>query len=312
MSVSTQAREIDDTLTGAPEAYRTPEVRPTLAEARAWCKSLAETHYENFHVATWFLPKQMRPYFQTIYAYCRVSDDLGDEVGDTALSAKLLTQWRAMLNECYDTPERSRHPVFVALIETVRACNIPREPFADLLVAFLRDQTVTRYETVAQLEEYARYSANPVGRLVLYVAGERDEKLHDMSDKICTGLQLANFWQDVAEDAAAGRIYLPSEEMQRFGVSEEDIMAKRLTPGYTAMMKSLVEHTRELFTAGKPLCAQVDGELAATLGLFIAGGEAILDAIAQQGYNTLEHRPVLGKTVKVKLLMRALWNKVRG
>jgi len=312
VSASEQAREIDDRLTGAPEAYRTPVTRPTLAEARAWCKSLAETHYENFHVATWFLPTRMRPHFETIYAYCRVADDLGDEVGDPALSTKLLTQWRAMLGECYDTPDRSRHPVFVALAETVRACDIPREPFADLLVAFMRDQTVIRHETVAQLEDYARYSANPVGRMVLYVAGERDPSLHELSDKICTGLQLANFWQDVAEDCAAGRVYLPTDEMLRFGVSEEDIAAKRLTAGYTAMMKSLVEYTRELFTAGKPICGRVDGELAATLSLFIAGGEAILDAIERQGYNTLERRPVLGKATKARLLARALWNKVRG
>ncbi|HEY0308825.1 MAG TPA: squalene synthase HpnC [Acidobacteriaceae bacterium] len=312
MSTNAQAREIDDTLTGAPEAYRTPVMRPTLAEARAWCKSLAETHYENFHVATWFLPKRMRPHFQTIYAYCRVSDDLGDEVGDPALSTELLTQWHAMLDECYEAPERSRHPVFVALAETVRTCAIPRDPFANLLIAFMRDQFVIRHATVAELEDYARYSANPVGRMVLYIAGERDPALHELSDKICTGLQLANFWQDVAEDAAAGRIYLPSEEMRRFGVSEEDVTAKRLTPGYTAMMKSLVEYTRGLFAAGKPLCGRVDGELAATLGLFIAGGEAILDAIAQQEYNTLERRPVLGKATKARLLTRALWNKVRG
>lgn len=312
MSANIGAREIDDTLIGAPEAYRTPMMRPTLAEARAWCKSLAETHYENFHVATWFLPKRMRPHFQTIYAYCRVADDLGDEVGDPVRSAALLTQWRALLDECYDTPERSRHPVFVALAETVRECNIPREPFANLLVAFMRDQTVTRYETLEQLEEYSRYSANPVGQMVLYIAGERDERLHKLSDKVCTGLQLANFWQDVAEDMDSGRLYLPAEEMRRYGVSEEGVAARRLTPGYTRMMKALVEHTRVLFAEGTPICERVNSELAATLGLFISGGEAILDAIEQQGYNTLERRPVLGKVTKARLLATALWNKVRG
>jgi len=304
-------REMDDSLPGAPVAYRTPLLRPTLAEARAWCKSLAETHYENFHVATWFLPKRMRPHFQTIYAYCRVSDDLGDEIGDPALAAALLTQWRAMLDECYDAPERSRHPVFVALAESIKECAIPREPFADLLVAFLRDQTITRYESVAQLEEYSRYSANPVGRLVLYIAGERNPELHALSDSICTGLQLANFWQDVAEDCAAGRIYLPAEEMQRFGVRAADVAAKHWTPGFRALMESLVARTYALFAAGKPICTRVDSELAATLGLFIAGGEAILDAIVKQDYNTLEQRPVLGKATKARLLSTALWHKVR-
>jgi len=173
MSVQETEQRIDDTLAGAPVEYRTPAARPTLAEAQAWCKNLAETHYENFHVATRFLPKRLRPHFQTIYAYCRVADDLGDEVGDPALSLELLASWRAMLDECYDAPERSRHPVFVALAETVQECAIPREPFADLLKAFALDQTKTRYESLAELEEYARYSANPVGRLVLYMAGLR-------------------------------------------------------------------------------------------------------------------------------------------
>ena len=301
---------IDDALTGAPEAYRTPAVRPTLAEAQAWCKELAETHYENFHVATWFLPAKLRPHFQVIYAYCRVADDLGDEVGDAALSTALLQSWRAMLDECYDAPERSRHPVFVALAETVRECAIPREPFADLLVAFTRDQTKTRYESIAELEDYARYSANPVGRLVLYTAGANDPRLFALSDKVCTGLQLANLWQDVAEDFAAGRIYIPAEEMRRFGVDEQDIKTQRYTREYRAMMKHLVEYTRALFAAGKPICKLVDSDVAATLALFITGGEAILDAIARQEYNTLERRPFLSKTTKVRLLAKALWGKV--
>jgi len=301
---------IDETLTGAPEMYRTPAVRPTLAEAQAWCKHLAETHYENFHVATWFLPAKLRPHFQTIYAYCRVSDDLGDEVGSAELATSLLQSWGAMLNECYDAPERSRHPVFVALAGTIQECAIPREPFADLLVAFTRDQTKTRYESIAELEDYSRYSANPVGRLVLYAAGENDPRLFELSDKICTALQLANFWQDVAEDYAAGRIYIPAEEMRRFGVDELNIKTRHYTRQYRAMMKSLVEYTRKLFAEGKPICKLVDGELAATLSLFISGGEAILDAIAAMEYNTLERRPFLSKITKARLLLKALWGKV--
>lgn len=305
-------QQIDDGLAGAPAAYLTPAERPTLAAAQAWCKSLAKTHYENFHVATWFLPARMRPHFQSIYAYCRVSDDLGDEVGDTALAARLLASWRAMLDECYDAPERSRHPVFVALAETVRECGIPREPFAELLTAFVRDQTVTRHETWADLEEYSRYSANPVGRLVLRVAGESDARAVALSDKICTALQLANFWQDVSVDYPLGRVYLPLEEMRRFGVSESDLAARRFTPEYGAMMRSLVERTRAMFAEGRAIRGLVDRELAVTLGLFVAGGEAILDAIARRNYNTVEWRPFLSKATKARLLLRALWGKVRA
>jgi squalene synthase HpnC len=312
MSMQETAQQIDDTLAGAPAEYRTPAVRPALAEAQAWCKNLAETHYENFHVATWFLPERLRPHFQTIYAYCRVSDDLGDETGNPELSLSLLTSWRAMLDECYDAPELSRHPVFVALAETVRLCGIPREPFADLLVAFMRDQTKTRYESLAELEDYARYSANPVGRLVLYTAGVNEPRLHRLSDKICTGLQLANFWQDVAEDYAAGRIYIPAEAMRRFGVTEQNIVSQWYTRQYRAMMKSLVEHTQELFHEGRFLCTLVDKELAVTIGLFIDGGEAILHEIAKMQYNTLERRPHLSKITKARLLVKALWSKVRA
>jgi squalene synthase HpnC len=303
-------QKIDDSLEGAPAAYRTPAVRPTLEEAKAWCKNLAETHYENFHVATWFLPKQLRPHFQNIYAYARVADDLGDEVGDPVLATALLTSWRAMLDECYDAPERSRHPVFVALAETVRECNIPREPFADLLVAFTRDQTKTRYETVAELEDYSRYSANPVGRLVLYAAGVDAPRLHKLSDKVCTGLQLANLWQDVAEDYVNGRVYIPAEEMRRFGVTEQNVVERRCTPEYRAMMKSLVDHTKALFAEGRFLCTLIDKELAVTIGLFIDGGEAILHEIETMEYNTLERRPSLSKLTKARLLAKALWGKV--
>jgi squalene synthase HpnC len=302
--------QIDDTLAGAPAEFRTPAVRPTLAEAQAWCEALTKSHYENFHVATWFLPKRLRPHFKAIYAYCRVADDLGDEVGDPELSLSLLTSWRTMLDECYDAPERSRHPVFVALAETVQECAIPREPFADLLVAFMRDQTKTRYETIEELEDYARYSADPVGRLVLYTAGIDEPRLHALSDKICTGLQFANFWQDVAEDYAAGRIYIPAEEMRRFGASEQNVVSQWYTRQYRTMMKSLVDRTHELFREGRAICKLVDPELAVTLGLFIDGGEAILHEIARMEYNTLERRPSLSKFTKARLLVKALGRKV--
>src|SRR5580698_4420285 len=204
-----------------PASYRIPERTPTLQEALAWCKQLAESHYENFHVATWFLPKALRPHFHAIYAYCRVSDDLGDEVGNTAQALALLDFWGGELDACYEG--RTRHPVFVALAETIRACSIPKEPFADLLTAFRQDQTVTRYQTMQDVLGYCRNSANPVGRLVLYACGYADEERFRLSDATCSALQLANFWQYVRVDFGKDRVYLPQDDMRRFGVTDETI-----------------------------------------------------------------------------------------
>ncbi len=301
-----------DALAEGPAEYRTPETRPTLAEAQAWCKELAASHYENFHVATFFLPKRVRPYFESVYAYCRVSDDLGDEVADRETAMVLLDAWGAMLDECYDAPEQSRHPVFVALHETIAATNAPRELFANLLRAFRLDQVKTHYESTAELRAYSEDSANPVGRLVLWVCGYREERLALLSDKICTALQLANFWQDVAEDDDRGRRYLPADQMQRFGATDEQIRARRFSTEFWRLMQSLVEETRAMLREGAPLVEMVDRELATTLGLFVKGGHAILDAIEAQGFDVLAHRPEVTKGKKVRLLAGAVLGKVRG
>jgi len=293
-----------------PKEYWTPDERPTLDEANAWCKALTGSHYENFHVATFFLPKEVRPHFESIYAYCRVADDLGDEVADTAVASRLLTAFGEMLNECYDTPERSMHPVFVALRETIVACDLPRELFLDLLVAFQMDQVKTSYATMGELIEYSHYSANPVGRLVLMVCGYRDERLALLSDKVCTALQLANFWQDVVEDAERGRRYLPGAVMERCGVDEGQILGRVFTGEFALMMESLVAETRAMLTEGGTISKEVDGELRVTLDLFRKGGEAILDGIAGQGYDVLRGRPVVTKTKKAMLLAGALWAKL--
>ena len=200
-----------------------------------------------------FLPKRVRPHFESVYAFCRVSDDLGDEVGDTATALRLLKTWAGMLDECYDAPERSRHPVFVALRETAVACDLPRELFHDLLRAFVQDQVKTEYETWDEAVEYSRYSANPVGRLVLMVCGYRDEERAVLSDKICTALQLANFWQDVVRDSEIPRRYVPGEYMETFGVAEGQIEGKVFTPEFGAMMKALVERTRAMLREGAAL-----------------------------------------------------------
>ena len=290
------------------ESYRIPEVAPTLDEARAWCKQLAESHYENFHVASWFLPKDLRPHFHSIYAYCRVSDDLGDEVGDPAQAMALLDLWGRELDACYEG--RARHPVFVALAETIRECFIPKEPFADLLVAFRRDQIVSRYQTIDDVLSYCRYSANPVGRLVLYVCGESDEENFRLSDLTCTALQLANFWQDVRQDYARGRIYIPKNDMEVFRVSEEQIAEGVATPEFRGLMRCEVDHARSLFEEGLPLIGRVHRDLALDLDLFSRGGLEILRAIERQGYDVLSARPAISKGRKLALMMRAVRAKL--
>jgi len=294
-----------------PASYRIPDTAPTLERARAWCRHLAETHYENFHVASWFLPAALRPHFHAIYAYCRVSDDLGDEVGSTASSLALLDLWGQELDACYQG--RARHPVFVALAETIRARSIPKEPFADLLVAFRQDQTVTRYETMDDVLRYCRYSANPVGRLVLYACGEVTpetiEERFRLSDATCSALQLANFWQDVRVDLAKDRVYLPQADMRRFGVSDETIAGGVATPAFRELLRYEVDYARSLFEQGLPLVGMVGRELALDLDLFSRGGLEILRAIERCNYDVLSARPAITKRTKLALALRALSGK---
>jgi len=287
-----------------PDSYRIPEVAPTLAEAVAYCRRLAESHYENFHVASWFLPRKLRQHFYAIYAYCRISDDLGDEVGDTAQATALLGAWGRELDACYEG--RARHPVFVALNETIRACSIPKEPFADLLTAFRQDQNVTRYPGIEDVLAYCRYSAAPVGRLVLYACGEADEERFRLSDATCSALQLANFWQDVRRDYAKGRIYLPQRDMKSFGVTEETIAGAVATPEFRALLRHEVDIARGLFERGLPLIGMVRPDIALDLELFNRGGLEILRAIERQDYDVLGSRPSLSRGAKLRLALRAV------
>jgi squalene synthase HpnC len=290
-----------------PAAYRIPDVTPTLEEARAYCRSLAESHYENFHVATWFLPKTLRPHFHSIYAYCRISDDLGDEVGDRSVALALLDLWGRELDACYEG--RARHPVFVALAETIRECAIPKEPFADLLTAFRQDQTTTRYASMQDVLGYCHYSANPVGRLVLYACGEVREENFRYSDATCSALQLANFWQDVRVDFEKGRVYLPQDDMKRFGVSDETIERGIATQEFRALLRHEVDFARGLFEQGFPLIGRVNRDLALDLDLFSRGGLEILRAIERRDYDVLSERPAISKTTKLGLALRALGGK---
>jgi len=291
-----------------PESYRIPATAPSLDEARVYCERLAKTHYENFSVATWFLPRRLRQHFYNVYAYCRISDDLGDEVGNPQQSLELLDQWETELDACY--AGSPKHPVFVALAETVQQCSIPRHEFSDLLIAFRQDQTVTRFETFNDVLGYCRYSANPVGHLVLYLCGYSDAERQQLSDYTCTALQLANFWQDVFVDYGKGRIYLPLEDLRRFGVTGDDIAQRRATQQFIAMMKFEVERAREWFTRGLPLIKMVNRELAIDLELFSRGGQEILRAIERQGFDVLRSRPVITKPRKLLLLARAVAGKL--
>ena len=303
---------IEQAWAALPASYRIPVVAPTLAEAQAYCKALAESHYENFHVASWFLPKALRPHFHSIYAYCRISDDLGDEVPEPAQALALLDLWGRELDACYEG--HARHPVFVALAEAIRACAIPKEPFADLLVAFRQDQTVKRFATMDDVHAYCRYSANPVGRLVLYACGEvtpetREEKFR-LSDATCTALQLANFWQDVSVDWLKGRVYLPQADMQRFGVTDAVIEKGIATPEFRALMQHEVDYARSFFEQGLPLIDLVHRDLALDLDLFSRGGLEILRAIERRSHDVLSARPAITKATKLQLALRAVSGKL--
>jgi len=291
-----------------PASYAIPASAPTLAEAHEYCRQLARSHYENFSVATWFLPKNLRQDFLNVYAYCRISDDLGDEVGDSAASLALLDEWEKELDACYQGSPH--HPVFVALADTVKKFAIPKHEFSDLLIAFRQDQTVTRFETFDDVLAYCRYSANPVGHLVLYLCGYHDSERQLLSDYTCTALQLANFWQDVTVDYAKGRIYLPLEDLRQFAVTETDLAQNLNTDAFCEMMKFEVERARQWFHRGLPLIAKVDKSLAVDLELFSRGGQEILNAIERQHFAVLGHRPAISKSRKLGLVARAVLGKV--
>lgn len=277
----------------------------TLAEAEAYTRWLATSHYENFHVVSFLLPKELHQDFYNVYAYCRWSDDLGDETGDPAESLRLLDWWRHELRATY-AGSPPNHPVFVALRATAVRRDLPVEPFANLLKAFVQDQTVTRYEDWDAVFAYCVNSADPVGRLLLMLCGYRDEERFRLSDKICTGLQLANFWQDVSVDLEKGRIYLPLALLRKHGVEEADVLARRDSPALRAAVKEAVGVARELFLEGRPLVGTLDRRLALDIDLFVRGGMQVLRKIEAMDYGVLLARPKIGKAERLTLLLRAL------
>jgi squalene synthase HpnC len=282
----------------APAPGCTPE------SAQTYTRWLATHHYENFNVVSWLLPKELHQHFYNVYAYCRWADDLGDEIPESQRALELLDWWEEELNACFQG--NPSHPVFIALRETIVAREIPKQPFADLLKAFRQDQTVKRYSTWDSVLNYCVYSANPVGHLVLYLCGYRDERRQCLSDATCTALQLANFWQDVARDLEKGRLYIPLDIAAAYELTEADLVDRRFDDRYMNLMKDLIVRTRTLFAEGMPLVKMVDARLSVDLEMFSRGGLAVLDAIASAGYDTLHHRPSIGKGKQVRLLGRAL------
>ncbi|MGO9256604.1 MAG: squalene synthase HpnC [Bryobacteraceae bacterium] len=273
-------------------------------EARLYTRWLATRHYENFHVVSFLLPKRLHQDFYNVYAYCRWADDLGDEIGDPAESLRLLEWWRNELDGMY--AGRVSHPVFVALAATVREYGIPREPFANLIAAFVQDQTVGRYRDWEDLFGYCRNSANPVGRLVLHLCGYADSGRQRLSDATCTALQLANFWQDVTVDWRKDRVYMPLEVLERHGCGVEDLAVGRFTPAFRDAMRECVEKARELFLEGLPLVGMVNRRLALDLDLFSRGGLRVLEKIEARGYDVLSGRPAISKAERLGLLLAAL------
>lgn len=281
---------------------------PSRADAQAYCRFLATGHYENFPVVSLLLPRELHQHFYNVYAYCRWSDDLGDETGDPARALSLLHWWRGELDACY--AGQTRHPVFVALAETIREFEISRQPLVDLISAFEQDQTISEYDTFPQLLDYCRRSADPVGRLVLALCRRATPENFAWSDSICSGLQLANFWQDVARDFAIGRIYLPREDYEKFGYRREDFDAKRINPAFLKLMKFQVDRARDYLITGLPLINQLPGRLQVDIDLFVHGGLRILQRIESIGYRVWESRPKVTKFDALGLVSAALWRKL--
>ena len=280
----------------------------SLEESLAYTRWLATHHYENFHVVSFLLPKRLHQDFYNVYAFCRWADDLGDEIGDTQESLRLLSWWRGELQAMGQG--RVKHPVFTALQGTAIQHQLPEALFDDLITAFEQDQTTTRYRDFPHLFEYCRYSANPVGRLVLGLCGYRDAERQALSDATCTALQLANFWQDVTVDLKKDRVYLPLDLLARHEYTVEELFAHRFDPRFERVMHEAVDVAQGLFEKGLPLADQVDRRLAIDLDLFSRGGMRVLEKIRAQHYDVLSARPSVSRVERVGLLLSAVTRRV--
>lgn len=297
--------------------------RPSLADAQAYTTALARGHYENFPVLSWFVPPALRQHFANVYAYCRWSDDLADEVRDPRRSLELLDWWESELDGCYGGGHLPypplvkggsipTHPVMVALQATIEQFGIPRQPFVDLLTAFRRDQRQSRYATFDELRDYCRCSADPVGRLVLYLCARFSDENAVLSDRICTGLQLANFWQDVSVDLQKGRIYLPTEDLARFGVSEAELLSGDCAPAFVELMRFEVDRAEAWLRQGLPLVGRMPGRLKIVIAMFAQGGLSILQKVRDIDYNVVTQRPKLKKSDFARIMAKTAFGTLFG
>src|SRR4051812_34628325 len=281
-----------------------PAITPhSLVSPFAYCYRMARNHYENFSLASRFVPERLRRYVWALYAFARSADDFADEARYAGRRAEALTFWEEQLERAFHG--EADHPVFIALKETIERCDIPITPFQQMLTAFHMELSVSRYATWTQLVNYCQHSAHPVGRLVLYVFGYRDPALHAWSDDICTALQLTNFLQDVAIDLAKDRIYLPEEDRRHFGVTETMLYSRSMTPEFRDLMRFEVSRARSLFERGRPLLEKVGNDLGFELCMIWHGGSTILDKLDSVGYDIFKKRPTLNGADKARMVAKA-------
>jgi phytoene synthase len=297
-----------------------------LEAAYASCAREARTHYENFPVASRLVPRHMRKHVAAVYAFARAADDFADEGHRSADDRhRLLDGWLGRLKDASSNAARATsrplgagepansHEIFAALGATIRDKALPVSLFEDLLSAFRQDVTVTRYAAWVDVMDYCRRSANPVGRLVLRIAGYHDARLDDWSDAICTALQLTNFWQDLTIDFDRGRVYVPEDEMRAHGAIPGDLAGPAMTPAWTRVVAAAVGRTRALFRAGRPLCDALRGRLGYELRATWLGGTRILDRIEASGYDMIQRRPSLGVADAPWFAWRMLsWSLIEG
>lgn len=293
-----------------PDSPLEGEGRPNIAEAYRHCAGLAKGHYENFPVASLLIPRRLRRHIYALYAFCRHVDDLGDEA-ETDREARLLAldRWEEELERCYHSHGEPGHPIMAALAETIREFHLPREPFLKLIEANRLDQRKRRYRTYEELLHYCDHSANPVGRVFLYLCGYCDEERQRLADCTCTALQLTNFWQDIALDLEKDRIYIPQEDMARFGYSEEELKEHKVNDRFRRLMEFELARTRVLFREGLRLVELVEGRLKVDIELFSLGGLAILKKIEEADYDLFRRRPRLSKPEKLGLFLQTLLNR---
>lgn len=308
----TMNTSVDDVL-AAPssevvDGARITKYSRSIDMAYKYCELLARTHYENFPIGSFFIPKNLRKHFYSIYAFARTADDFADEDFGEGYGEQqrleLLAEWREMLRQSF--AGRATHPIFIALGETQREFDLPITLFENLLSAFAQDVATRRYQNFKLLLDYCRRSANPIGRLILLLFNYRDEQLHLWSDDICTALQLTNHWQDLEIDLRKNRIYVPAEDLARFDVSEEDFKRRQAGDGFRRLMAFEVARTRELFNSGQPLCFSARGRLGLELRAVWHGGSRILDRIEENQYDVFLRRPTITFTDKLRILFIAI------